>query len=209
MNCPAIGADGPKPSKRSERVLGGLLDGSEAEEEQQHDLADAQSPPSESREIEGSMDSWAVVSRTRFRGQICELPDDKTIYAACLPQTASLADVSRAFAGVPDRVLVVGDLVNVAISDWPELEASLDLPFVRAEGCEDAFVVRPAEVIFQAASAAQEEIFGGEPFVSVHWRRGDFKSYCFWHGPKNACFFPPKQVSSWAACTEIFKAVAS
>ena len=177
------------------------MEGIEGEEEEEgmggdrrRDLSDAQSRLSESREIEGSMDSWAVVSRARFRGQICELPDDRTVYAACLPQTASLPDVIRAFARVPDRVLVVGDLVNVAFSDWPDLEASLDLPFARAPGCEDAFVVRPAEVIFQAASSAQEEMFGGEPFVSVPWRRGDFRSYCFWHGPKSACYFPPKQV---------------
>ena len=152
------------------------------------------------RMVAGSADSGYLLEPGYFYQPTVKLPEDEILYTACLPQFAPLQFVVEAYAGVPDDVLVAGDLHNVFISDWPEFKASLDLPFARKDACPDALVIRPAERIFQAASSAQEEMFGGEKYVCVHWRRGDFKEWCA-QLRDHACYFPPQQVGAESLST--------
>ena len=135
-----------------------------------------------------------------FSGHAVQLPEDRSIFAACLPVKAGLRSVVEAYSQVSDAVLVAGDLHNVHFAGWREFEASVDLPFAWESACPDALLVRPAEGMFQAASLAQQEMFGGEPYVSVHWRRGDFKEWCALHGKKDACYYPPRQVRQNRNC---------
>ena len=145
------------------------------------------------RIIAGSADRGYLLQEDMLPQLTVKPPKDKILYVACLPAACPLEYVISAYAGVPDDVLVAGDLHNVGLHDWPEYKASLDLPFAREPACPDALVIQPAEGIFLAASAAQEEMFGQEPYVCVHWRRGDFKEWCAMNQP-GSCYFPPKQV---------------
>ena len=155
-------------------------------------------PPSGSNSTAPTLHSQRVdgfaVGSWFFSGQAVQLPEDRSVFAACLPVRAKLRSVVEAYSQVSDAVLVAGDLHSVHFADWREFEASVDLPFAREPACPDALLVRPAEGMFQAASLAQQELFGGEPYVSVHWRRGDFKEWCALHGAKDACYYPPRQV---------------
>ncbi|GJP43366.1 hypothetical protein CLOM_g2839 [Closterium sp. NIES-68] len=137
------------------------------------------------------------ITRTLFRGQLTQISGNHTALAACLPMAATKTQVLEAYGSNPSRVLVVGDLVNVQFAEWPEAEAALDLPFKRSDKCPTALLIKPAGAMFLAAELFVREAFQGEPFIGMHWRRGDFKAYCFWHGPKNACYFPVQQVAYW------------
>ena len=157
--------------------------------------------------VAGSADSGYLLEPGYFYQPTVKLPEDEILYTACLPQFAPLQFVVEAYAGVPDDVLVAGDLHNVFISDWPEFKASLDLPFARKDACPDALVIRPAERIFQAASSAQAEMFGGEKYVCVHWRRGDFKEWCA-QLRDHACYFPPQQVGDESTASKACHGIA-
>ena len=145
--------------------------------------------------VAGPANTGLLVNQAAFAGELVNVPANASVFAACLPIQARLPEVLAAFSNLPDDVRVVGDIVNMKILDWPEQEASLDLPFSRSLAkCRGSLVVRPPVEVARAASVVVEELFEGEEFVSVHWRRGDFRIHCPWQGPKHACFFPPKQV---------------
>ena len=149
-------------------------------------------------------DTRLLVNQAAFAGELVDIPASASVFAACLPIQARLPDVLATFSNLPDDVLVVGDIVNMKILDWQEQEASLDLPFSRSlKKCRGSLVVRPPVEIARAASVIVEELFEGEEFVSVHWRRGDFRIHCPWQGPKHACFFPPRQVRALRQCKEL------
>ncbi|CAI5518221.1 unnamed protein product [Closterium sp. Naga37s-1] len=137
------------------------------------------------------------ITRTLFRGQLTRLTGNHTALAACLPMAATKSQVLEAYGNNQSPVLVVGDLVNIHFTEWPESDAALDLPFERSSDCPTALLIKPAAAMFFAAELFVRETFQRERFVGMHWRRGDFKAYCFWHGPKNACYFPVQQVAYW------------
>ncbi|CAI5957784.1 unnamed protein product, partial [Closterium sp. NIES-65] len=73
----------------------------------------------------------------------------------------------------------------------------LDLPFRRSAACPSPLLLRPRPALLESAELLVGRLFGGRPFLALHWRRGDFKPWCFWRGPKHACFYPVHQVAHW------------
>ncbi|GJP39314.1 hypothetical protein CLOM_g23697 [Closterium sp. NIES-68] len=90
-----------------------------------------------------------------------------------------------------------GPTVDGSTTDGPSAQPFLDLPFRRSSACPSPLLLRPRAPLLQAAERFVEHLFGERRFAAVHWRRGDFKPWCFWVGPKNACFYPIHQVAYW------------
>lgn len=147
--------------------------------------------PYADREVSGMQ-----INDKYFRAQFLKIPRSILVEAACLPEKISLQELLATFGDSPAQALVIGDLVNIEV-DAPGLSLLGDVPFFRTRHCPSAISVLPESSLFEAARNFVAEFLGGRPYLGVHWRRGDFKAYCFWHGPKNACYFPPHQV---AAC---------
>ncbi|CAI7853370.1 unnamed protein product [Closterium sp. NIES-54] len=139
----------------------------------------------------------ACLPMAATKSQLTRLTGNHTALAACLPMAATKSQVLEAYGNNQSPVLVVGDLVNIHFTEWPESDAALDLPFERSSECPTALLIKPATAMFFAAELFVRETFQRERFIGMHWRRGDFKAYCFWHGPKNACYFPVQQVAYW------------
>ncbi|CAI6003592.1 unnamed protein product [Closterium sp. NIES-64] len=112
------------------------------------------------------------ITRTLFRGQLTQLTGNHTALAACLPMSATKSQVLEAYGNNQSPVLVVGDLVNVHFTQWPESDAALDLPFERSSVCPTALLIKPAAGMFLAAELFVRKTFKGERFIGMHWRRG-------------------------------------
>lgn len=146
---------------------------------------------------------------SKFLHQKVVLQETARRGVACLPMVASLDNVLMVYQGSTADVLVVGDLVNIDIATKGRDNLVLrdragtrlvspawrEPPFVRTPYCPSNLTVQPDGSLLKAARGYIEEQFGSKKFAAVHWRRGDFKAFCFWHGPNQACFFPPKQVA--------------
>lgn len=74
------------------------------------------------------------------------------------------------------------------------------VPIERGAGyCRDPLALLPARELISASEQAQGAIVGAAPYLGIHWRRGDFGVYCFFHSAyPNACFYSPVQAGKCA-----------
>lgn len=93
-----------------------------------------------------------------------------------LGRNPGVDEILTTFGDVDERVLMTGDLFY--FRPPPALMPGGDIPFVRSPGCPNALAVVPHEAITEAGERYTREVLGGEPFVAMHMRRGDFADYC-------------------------------
>jgi len=65
--------------------------------------------------------------------------------------------------------------------------------------CADPLDLLPAQELISVSEQTKNSLLGAAPYLGVHWRRGDFGVYCFFHSPyPDACFYSPAQAGKCA-----------
>jgi len=105
----------------------------------------------------------------------------------------------KEFGGLGENVIALGDLVAARfVRSWGHADWGSE-PHAFLPGCPANVSIFPPGLVEQARRVVQG-LFGGAPFLALHFRRGDFKQFCR-GAPEvryisHACFYPERQ----AAC---------
>eukprot|EP00271_Cylindrocystis_brebissonii_P003407 TRINITY_DN1435_c0_g1_i2.p1 TRINITY_DN1435_c0_g1~~TRINITY_DN1435_c0_g1_i2.p1 ORF type:complete len:461 (-),score=34.71 TRINITY_DN1435_c0_g1_i2:1107-2489(-) len=120
-------------------------------------------------------DYFKLWKRIRFE-------DNLEVKYAPLGESAKMADFVTEFGKATGRVLYLGMCSFGEIEEFPDLRPGIpmrgDFTFAKTKTCPSNLAVQPHGAIIETAKEFVKAKFGGEPFVAVHLRRGDYKGYC-------------------------------
>lgn len=144
-----------------------------------------------------------AVDVARFRENALEAHTTTFAMAACLHRHVDLQEFLDAYGPLQEfDSIAMGDLVLTRFVDSPALWDWGQEPFSFAPQCKVPLTVFPPRGILDQAQKVVSALFGDEPFMALHLRRGDFHRYCRQSREldyiRNMCYYPIEQI---ACCT--------
>ena len=110
----------------------------------------------------------------------------------CCP-SLSRRGIKDHFGAAKGRVLTLGEMFRLEVREYSGWSRYY-LPFPRGQGCDNMLSLIPSEFVMSSARSFVKEIFLGDPFIAVHWRRGDFGTHCN-ATVQRGCWLPLRSVA--------------